>query len=228
MTDLAFKMHSLLDILSSPYAGMQKRFTLLFLILLFILGPAQAFGQSPVEPYGHSQWPLSSHPSGATSWPNVDAFVQGQSLCLHAEVPWRFCTQAWPSTAGVKYPGRLDIKSPDFRSLGFMSLYNPVGTVTKVSQIMRLQLEMDKRTENQDGTGPKPMLNLGSIPEVLIRYQSDTVLQWGYSFRDLVLLLRFGIRAKDFDYLDFQTRREDTYLLDLNLNFNFLIDFWFK
>ena len=72
------------------------------------------------------------------------------------------------------------------------------------------------------------MLNLGSIPEVLLRYPSDTVLQWGYSFKDLVLLLRFGVKAEDFDYLEFQTPRDNNYLLDLNLNFNFLIDFWFK
>jgi len=128
----------------------------------------------------------------------------------------------------IKYPGKLDIKFIDFRSLNFTSLYNPVDTVGKVSQIMRLQLEMDKRIENRDWSGPKPMLNLGSIPEVLLRYQSDTVLQWGYSFKDLILLLRFGVKAEDFNYLDFQTRRENNYLLNVNLNCNFLIDFWFK
>lgn len=128
----------------------------------------------------------------------------------------------------IKYPGKLDIKFIDFRSLDFMSLYNPVDTVAKVSQIMRLQLEMDKRIENQNWSGPRPMLNLGSIPEVLLRYQSDTVLQWGYSFKDLILLLKFGVKAEDFNYLDLQTRRENNYLLNVNLNFNFLIDFWFK
>ena len=128
----------------------------------------------------------------------------------------------------IKYPEKLDIKFIDFRSLDFMSLYNPVDTVGKVSQIMRFQLGMDKRIENQDRSGPRPILNLGSIPEVLLRYQSDTVLQWGYSFKDLILLLRFGVKAEDFNYLDFQTRRENNYLLDVNLNFNFLIDFWFK
>jgi hypothetical protein len=127
----------------------------------------------------------------------------------------------------IKYPGKLDLKFTDFRSLDFMSLYNPVDTVGKVSQIMRLQLEMDKRTENQDWSGPRPMLNLGSIPEVLLRYQSDTVLQWGYSFKDLILLLRFGVKAEDFNYLNFQSPRENDTLLNVNLNFNFLIDFWF-
>jgi len=128
----------------------------------------------------------------------------------------------------IKYPGKLDLKFIGFRSLDFMSLYSPVDTVGKVSQIMRLPLEMDKRIENQTWSGPRPMLNLGSIPEVLLRYQSDTVLQWGYSFKDLILLLRFGVKAEDFNYLDFQSLRENNTLLNANLNFNFLIDFWFK
>jgi hypothetical protein len=128
----------------------------------------------------------------------------------------------------IKYPGKLDIKFMDFRSVDFISLYNPVDTLSKVSQIWKLQLQMDKRIENQDWSGPRPMLNLGSIPEVLLKYQSDTVLQWGYSFKDLILLLRFGVKAEDFNYLDFQTRRENNTLLNVDLNFNFLIDFWFK
>jgi hypothetical protein len=128
----------------------------------------------------------------------------------------------------IKYPGKLDIKFIDFRSLDFLSLYNPVDTVGKVSHLMRLQLETDKRIANQDSSGPKPMLNLGSIPEVLLKYQSDTVLQWGYSFKDLILLLRLGVKSEDFKDLEFQTRRENNYLSNLNLNFNFLIDFWFK
>ena len=126
----------------------------------------------------------------------------------------------------IKYPGKLDIKFTDFRSLDFMSLYNPVNTLGKVSQIMRFQLEMDKRIENQAWAGPRPMLNLGSIPEVLLRYQSDTVLQWGYTFKDSILLLRFGVKAEDFNYLDFQPRPENSSPFHLNLNF--LIDFWFK
>jgi hypothetical protein len=128
----------------------------------------------------------------------------------------------------IKYLGKLDIKFVDLLSVDFMSLYNPVDTLGKVSQIWKLQLEMDKRIEKQDWSGPRPMLNLGSIPEVLLKYQSDTVLQWGYSFKDLILLLRFGVKAEDFNYLDFQTRRENNTLLNVNLNFNFLIDFWFK
>jgi hypothetical protein len=128
----------------------------------------------------------------------------------------------------IKYPGKLDIKFIDFRSVDFMSLYNPVDTLSKLSQIWKLQIEMEKRIEKQDGSEPRPMLTLGSIPEVLLKYQSDTVLQWGHSFNDLILLLRFGVKAEDFTYLDCQPRPENNDLFNLNLNFNFLIDFWFK
>ncbi len=127
-----------------------------------------------------------------------------------------------------RYPGKLDIKFIDLRGLDFMSLYNPVDTVSKVSQVMRLQLEMGKKIDNQDWSGPRPMLNLGSIPEVLLKYQSDTVLQWGYSFKDLILSLRIGAKAEDLNYLDFEFRPENHFLFNLNLNFNFLIDLWFK
>jgi hypothetical protein len=128
----------------------------------------------------------------------------------------------------IKYPGKLDIKFIDFRGLDFTSLYNPVDAVGKVTQIMRLQLQMDKTVENQDWPAPRPLLNLGAIPEALLRYPSDTVLQWGYSFKDLILLLRFGVKAEDFNYLDFETRPENNSPFNLNLNFNFLIDLWFK
>jgi hypothetical protein len=130
----------------------------------------------------------------------------------------------------IRYPGKLDIKFIDFRSLNLTSFYNPVDTVGKVSQFLRMQLDldMDKRIDSQDWSGPRPILNLGSIPEVLLKYQSDTVLQWGYPFKDLILLLRFGVKAEDLNDLDFQTRRDNNYLFNLHLNFSFLIDFWFK
>ena len=47
----------------------------------------------------------------------------------------------------IKYLGKLDIKFVDLLSVDFMSLYNPVDTLGKVSQIWKLQLEMDKRIE---------------------------------------------------------------------------------
>jgi len=127
----------------------------------------------------------------------------------------------------VNYPGNLDIKFSDSLSANFMSLYNPVDTFDTVSRIWKLQLE-NKSIENQDGSRARRILSLGSVPDVLLKYQSDTVLQWGYSFRDLILLLRIGLKADDFNYLDFQPRRENDYLIYRNLNYNFLIDFWLK
>ena len=127
----------------------------------------------------------------------------------------------------LNYPRKLDIRFIDFLSVNFVSPYNPVDTFDKVSQIWKLQSENIK-IESQDWSRGRPILNLGSVPEVLLKYQSDTVLQWGYSFRDLFLLLRIGVKAEDFNYLDLQPRREINYPFNLNLNFNFLIDFWFK
>jgi hypothetical protein len=91
-----------------------------------------------------------------------------------------------------------------------------------------LQLENYQGAENRPPAGIKPILNLGTFPDVLLKYQSDTVIQWGYTLHDLTLSLRIGVKAADFNYLDFQTRRENNTLLNVNLNFNFLIDFWFK
>ncbi|KPK22069.1 MAG: hypothetical protein AMK69_20545 [Nitrospira bacterium SG8_3] len=141
-----------------------------------------------------------------------------------------FIAGAGPAIAEnpIKYPGKLDIKFFDIRSLGSMPLNYPVDTLGKVSRIWKLQLEMDKSIKKQDWSGSRRILNLGSIPEGLLAYQSDTVLQWGYSFKDLILLFRFGVKGEDFNYLDFQTRRENNILLNVNPNFNFLIDFWFK
>jgi hypothetical protein len=127
----------------------------------------------------------------------------------------------------IKYPGKLTIKFSDSLSANFMSLYNPVDTLDTVSRIWKLQSE-NERIENQDGSRARPILNLGSVPDVLLKYQKDTVLQWGYSFRDLILLLRIKLKAEDFNYLDFQPRRENDHLIYRNLNLNFLIDFWLK
>jgi hypothetical protein len=127
----------------------------------------------------------------------------------------------------IKYTGKLHIKFSDSLNVNFTSLNNPVDTFDTVSRIWKLQTE-NKGIENQDGLRARPILNLGSVPDVLLKYQSDTVLQWGYSFRDLILLLRIGVKAEDFNYLDFQPRRENNDLLNLHLNFNFLIDFWFR
>jgi len=122
----------------------------------------------------------------------------------------------------IKYPGKLDIKFIDFRSLDFMSLYNPVDTFNKVPKIWKLQLNVNKDAENQEFNGTKPILNLGSIPEALLKHQSDTLLQWGHTLGDLILILRIGVRIEDFEHIDIQNKPDNTYIL------NFIIDFWFK
>jgi hypothetical protein len=127
----------------------------------------------------------------------------------------------------IKYPGKLDIKFSDSVKANFMSSYNPVDTFDTVSQMWKLQSE-NERIGNQHGSRARPILNLGSVPDVLLKYQKDAVIQWGCSFRDLILLLRFGVKAEDFNYLDFQFRRENDHLIYRNLNLNFLIDFWLK
>jgi hypothetical protein len=122
----------------------------------------------------------------------------------------------------TKYPGKIDIKFSDSLSANFMSFYNPVDIFDTVSRVWKLQSE-SQRIENQDGLRARPILNLGSVPYVLLKYQSDAVLQWGYSYRDLILLLRIKVKAEDFNHLDFQPPRENNHLIS---NLNFLIDFW--
>lgn len=56
--------------------------------------------------------------------------------------------------------------------------------LSKLSQKWKFQLDMDHMIKNQRWSGPRPILNLGSVPEVLLKYQPDTVLQWGYTFAD--------------------------------------------
>ena len=124
----------------------------------------------------------------------------------------------------LNYPGPLEIKLVNFLRSDLRLAYN----LSKASQIWKLQLENYQGAENRQPTEIKPILNLGTFPDVLLKYQSDTVIQWGYTLHDLTLLLRIGVKAQDFNYLDFQTRRENNTLLNVNLNFNFLIDFWFK
>ena len=122
----------------------------------------------------------------------------------------------------LKYPGKLDFRFADFLSVDFKSLSNPVDSLNRVPQIWKLKLDMNKAAENQELNGMKPILNLGSIPKALLEYQSDTVLQWGYTLRDLILLLRIGVRIEDFDHIENPNKPENTYIL------NFMIDFWFK
>jgi hypothetical protein len=123
----------------------------------------------------------------------------------------------------LSYPGKLDIKFADFFIENSKTLLTPVDTL-KASYIRTLQFDISRRTENKEFTGTKFILHLGSIPEVLLDYQPDTVIQWGYNLRDLFLLLSIGVNTQDLNYLDFQRRRENNYIY----HFNFLIDFWFK
>jgi hypothetical protein len=128
----------------------------------------------------------------------------------------------------TRYPGKLEVKFTEILSADFKYLYNPVNTLNRVTQFWKLHLDPNKDIENQKRTGTKAILNLGSIPDVLLKYQSDTVFQWGYTLRDLILLLRIAVKTEGLDSFDFRAQRENNYLLNLNLNFNFLIDFWFK
>ena len=122
----------------------------------------------------------------------------------------------------LKYDSKLNFRFADFLSADFKYLSNPIYTLNRVPQIWELQLDMNKDAEIQGLNGTKPVLNLGSIPEALLKYQSDTVLQWGHTLRDITLLLRIGIGMEDFKPIDNQDKPENSYIL------NFMIDFWFK
>jgi hypothetical protein len=128
----------------------------------------------------------------------------------------------------TRYPGKLDVKFTEILSADFRHFRHPVDTLNRVTQVWKLHLDPNKDIDNRHQTGTKPILHLGSIPEVLLNYQSDTVFQWGYTLRDLILLLRIAVKAEGVDSFDFRAPRENNYLMNLNLNFNFLIDFWFK
>jgi hypothetical protein len=100
-------------------------------------------------------------------------------------------------------------------------VYNPV-----IEQIWKLQLDinldMNRGPENQESAHTRPALNLGTIPEVLLKYQSNAVVQWGHPFRNSILLLRIGLKPEDLAHIDFRNKGDNAY------GFNFLIDFWFN
>ena len=124
--------------------------------------------------------------------------------------------------------GKIDAIFTEILSADFKSLYNPLEPLNQVSQIWKSPLGLKKGAENQAWVGTKPILYFGSIPEAILKYQSDTLLQWGYSLPDLILSLRLGLKTGDVKYLDIQPGRENNNLFHLHLNFNFLIDLWFK
>jgi hypothetical protein len=121
----------------------------------------------------------------------------------------------------IKYLGKFDIRVIDRVSNDLKFVYTPV-----VNQIWKLQLgmnlDMNKGAENQEWAHTRPAINLGSIPEVLLKYQSNAVVQWGHTFRNSILLLRIGLKPEDLAHIDFRNKADNAY------GFNFLIDFWFK
>lgn len=122
----------------------------------------------------------------------------------------------------LKYQPKFDFRFGNFLRADFKSLMNPVHTLNIAPAIWKLQLNMNEDAETQESNGTKPILNLGSIPAALLKYESDTVLQWGHTLRDLTLLLRIGVRIEDFKQIDNQDKPENSYIL------NFMVDFWFN
>ena len=121
----------------------------------------------------------------------------------------------------MKYLEQFDLRVIDRVSNDLKFVYNPV-----LNQIWKLQLDMNldmnKGAENQESAHTRPALNLGSIPEQLLKYQSNAVVQWGHTFRSSILLLRIGLKPEDLAHIDLRNKGDNAY------GFNFLIDFWFK
>ncbi len=128
----------------------------------------------------------------------------------------------------IKYPSKLNVKFADFSSIDFKPLYQPVNPFEKISQVWKLQLDMNKRADHQRWMGTKPILHFGSIPDVMLKYQPDTVVQWGHTLRDLILLMRIDVKADNLTRQDISPRHENNNFFLAKLNFSFLVDFWFK
>jgi len=128
----------------------------------------------------------------------------------------------------IKYRSKLNVKFTDFSSVDFKPLYQPGNPFDKISQVWKLQLDVNKRAGNQGWMRTKPPLYFGSIPEVMLKYQPDTVVQWGHTLRDLILLMRIDVKADNLTRQDISPRHENNNIFLANLNFSFLVDFWFK
>jgi hypothetical protein len=124
----------------------------------------------------------------------------------------------------ITYPAKLDIEFVDFLRADLKFSHNTCEPFTTVLQTSKLQLAHNQDAENREWTGSKPILTLGSIPDILLKYQSGTLLQWGYTLRDRVLSLRIGARAEDSGHIDFKGGREKNDIINFRINF----DFWFK
>jgi hypothetical protein len=121
----------------------------------------------------------------------------------------------------MQYLENFNIRLIDHVSNELKFVYHPV-----INQIWKLQLDMNldmnKGAENQEWVHTSPVLYLGSIPEVLLKYQSNALVQWGHTYRNSILLLRIGLKPEDLAHIDFRNKGDNTY------GFNFLVDFWFK
>jgi hypothetical protein len=133
---------------------------------------------------------------------------------------------AGPGTAfgqnHLKNPEKTSLKLMDHLIADFKLVFPPIETLNRISQTWKFQLNTSKTAENQEWVGTKPILNLGSIPEAPLKYQPDTLFQWGYTLGSSVLLLRFGAKTEELEHTESQNRRDSAYTL------NFLIDLWFK
>jgi hypothetical protein len=121
----------------------------------------------------------------------------------------------------MQYLENYDFKLIDDLSNEIKFVYHPV-----INQIWKLQsdinLDMNRGAENQAWVHTSPVLYLGSIPEVLLKYQSNALVQWGHTYRNSILLLRIGLKPEDLGHIDVRNKGDNPY------GFNFLVDFWFK
>jgi hypothetical protein len=124
----------------------------------------------------------------------------------------------------ITYPAELDIKFVDFLRADLKFPHHTCEPFTTALQISKLQLAHNQDAENREWTQSKPILTLGSIPDILLKYQSGTLLQWGYALGHLVLSLRIGGRAEDSGHIDLKGGPEKNDITHFRINF----DFWFK
>ena len=121
----------------------------------------------------------------------------------------------------MQYLANLDLRVINRVGNDLKLVYNPVvNPIRKLESDMNL--DMNREAENQEWIHTSPVLYLGSIPEVVLKYQSNAVVQWGHTFQSSILLLRIGLKPEDLAHIDFRNKRDNVY------GFNFLIDFWFK
>lgn len=124
----------------------------------------------------------------------------------------------------LSFPETLEIELIDFLRPDFKLAYHLV----RPSRAWTLFSGNYEGAVDRIRAERRPIITLGSIPDVLFKYQSDTLFQWGYPLRYSILSLRIGVKADDLEDHHPQPRRGNGDILNLYLNFNFLIDIWFK